>query len=133
MLPGLARYSTTRFYEVKGSVGLKCEIYEKYISGSMEYIQSALDTEIQKGEITREYAEQFKFSQEDAYKKAVSKSASCVLSVSDFEQHLTYYTQGYLYSDIPILLLFLKTMIRILQTAVVLCTTTNFFLATLWL
>lgn len=99
---GLARYSTTRFYEVKGSVGLKCEIYEKYISGSMEYIQSALDTEIQKGEITKEYADQFKSSQEDAYKKAASKSASCVLSVSDFEQHLTYYTQGYLYSDIPI-------------------------------
>ena len=102
LAPGLARYSTTRLYEVKGSVGTKCEIYEKYISGSMEYIQSALDAEIQKGDITREYAEQFKSSQEDAYKKAASKSASCILSSLDFEQHLTYYTQGYLHSDIPI-------------------------------
>lgn len=99
---GIARYSTTRFYEVKGSVSGKCEIAEKYISGKMEYIQSALDAEIQKGDLTKEYADQFKAMQEDAYKKAAAKSASCTISSVDFVQHLNDYTQGYLYSDIPI-------------------------------
>jgi len=102
LAPGIARYSTTRTYEVKGSVSGKCEITEKYISGKMEYIQSSLDAEIKKGDLTQEYADQFKAMQEDAYKKAATKSASCVISPVDFVQHLNDYTQGYLYSDIPI-------------------------------
>ncbi len=70
----------------------------------MQYIQSALDAEIKKGDLTQEYADQFKSIQEDAIKKAASKSASCIISSLDFVQHLTDYTQGYLYSDIPILI-----------------------------
>lgn len=102
LAPAIARYSTTRSYEIKGSVSGKCEITEKYISGNMEYIQSSLDAEIKKGDLTQEYADQFKAMQEDAYKKAATKSASCVISPVDFVQHLNDYTQGYLYSDIPI-------------------------------
>ena len=102
LAPAIARYSSTRSYEVKGSVSGKCEIVEKYISGKMEYVQSAVDAEIQKGDLTQEYADQFKSLQEDAYKKAAAKSASCIISASDFVQHLNDYSQGYLYSDIPI-------------------------------
>ncbi len=99
---GLASYTTTRLFEIKGGSLGKCEVLEKYLSGEMQYKQGALVEEIKQGSITKESADQFKSMQEDLYKKTVSKTATCDISPDSFVQHLNDYTQGYLYSDIPI-------------------------------